>query len=163
MTDPDHHLQGTLLLLLPMQRLADSNFTRDLPLIESLSSSMKGAIREALQVLPHHHIQAVLGEAPGQVRAMSTISARLATFPANRDDRIEDSYLCNLHLFHLRGLINEVAKMLFCWCRFFLGELFTCFSFTARSCLFLAGARLSVESCLQVRLKVSVSGSRQRH
>ncbi len=64
-----------------------------LPLVESLSSSMEGAIREALQVLPHHqvraHIQAILGEAPGQVRAMSTISTRLATFAANRHDRIE--------------------------------------------------------------------------
>ena len=68
-------------------------------LIESLASSMEAAIREALQVLPHHqvrsHTQAVLAQPPGEiigpVRAKSTISARLASFAKSRDDAIEDS------------------------------------------------------------------------
>ena len=68
-------------------------------LIEDLSGSMEAAIREALQVLPHHqvrnHIQAVLAQPPGnttsQLGARSTISARLANFADSRDDAIEDS------------------------------------------------------------------------
>ena len=91
------HLRPILTLLRGTSRTDDTDRSRSPPRDTS-------AIREALQIFPHHqvrsHIQAVLAQPPGDttgpIRARSTISARLASFANSRDDAIEDSWYCNM-------------------------------------------------------------------